>query len=100
MRARPDARSATRAEEVPGAVAGDLEAGLPHPAGRELVRCVFFRGVSRPVPPDRIDLVETLEDAHSGNARSTHQPASGKSARTAKPVRHDDRATSAPKSAG
>ena len=46
----------------------DLEPGLPHPAGRELVRLVLGRAPVRPVrarpAADRVQLLEPLENPH------------------------------------
>ena len=61
VRAGPHARVAARPEEVPGAVARDLEPGVAHPAGGELVRRILLGRVRRAVLRDRVDRVDALE---------------------------------------
>ena len=100
MRAGPHTSYTSPPEEVADAVARDLEPCLSHPARDEVVRCVLLGRVPGPVLRDRVDLVEALRDRHAANGRSTRRPASGKSATTKNAARHEDTATSAPKSAG
>src|SRR5262249_10603207 len=48
-------------DRVAGAVALDLEPRSAQPAGEELVRGVLLRRVADPRRPDRVQLVEPLE---------------------------------------
>ena len=68
------ARSAQTAHEVPGAVDLDLEAGVPHPAGGEVVRFLLAGGSANPVrasaPADQVDPLEPLQHALHGRNRT------------------------------
>jgi hypothetical protein len=64
VRAAPHACCSALAEQVAGVISADLEAGIPHPAGRQRVGGVLFGRVSEAgAPTDRIELLEPLEDA-------------------------------------
>src|SRR5439155_2820889 len=98
VRARPDARMDATAEQVAGLVARHLEPRLLHPPSRELVGRILLGRVAGAMLRDRVDLIEPVQDAtHPGNARSTRQPRSGKSATARNPHVHDVSPTSAPK---
>ncbi len=68
MRARPDARLRGAADEIPGLVGLDLEPGLPHPSGRELVGAILPLGAGNAVgadpAADGVQLVKPLVNAH------------------------------------
>ena len=64
MRAGPNARLATTPEQVARLVPCDLEAGLPHPSGSELMSGVLLRRVASTRPAtDRVQLIEPLQKA-------------------------------------
>src|SRR5581483_249702 len=97
----PDPRVAAPAEQVARLVAKHVEPDLAQPARRELVRRVLLGRVRSAMLRDRIDLLETLDDAaHPGNSRSIAQPASGRSATTTNPGRQLVAPTNAPKTPG
>ena len=77
MRARPDLGqlglvAGQPAEQVAVRIDLDLEAGLPQPAGGELVRRVLLPRVADAVRPrpasDRVEVVETFEQAGHGTS--------------------------------
>src|SRR3989442_954613 len=68
MRANPDLGPPRRpSDQVPVRVDLDLEPGLPHPRCGQDVSLVLARAPGRPVgagsASDRVELVETIEDA-------------------------------------
>src|SRR5919201_863340 len=73
MRARPDVRGDAAADQIPRGIDLDLEAGLLHPLGGEIVGALLALGAAHTVragpAADRVQLVEALEDprAYSPN---------------------------------
>jgi hypothetical protein len=68
VRAGPDARLRRASDEIPRLVDLDLEPGLPHPSGGQLVRPVFAWGAANTVcadtTADGVELVEPLVNPH------------------------------------
>ena len=98
-------------EEVPARVDFDVEPGLSHPLGRELVRLVLagsrMRSVRARPAADGVQLVEPLEHPHrvavcrrSLSDPSTHQPTSEMTAATTNANDHDPDDTVAAKKTG
>jgi hypothetical protein len=78
VRSGPDPGGGARPpEHVPRRIDLDLEPGVLHPAPRERVRLVLLGGIAKPVrsgaAPDRIELLEPVEDAHGGGIRTTRR---------------------------
>jgi hypothetical protein len=69
MAPSPDAWLRGAADEIPGLVDLDLEPGLPHPPGRQLVGAILTCGAGNPVgadpAADGVQLVEPFVDAHA-----------------------------------
>ncbi len=86
VRACPDARLRGPADEVPGLVHLDLEPGLTHPPGRQLVSRVLAAAAANAVgtdpAADGVELVKPLVDPHAaiiplGRDSTGHVPVPG-----------------------
>jgi hypothetical protein len=64
MRADPEHRVTSSPDRIACAIHLDLEPGFSEPGAEEVVRGVLLRRVADASRPDRVQLIEALEDAY------------------------------------